>query len=137
MPQTNHNDPNRASLEAVLRELYSARVAGDLERLCALFAQEATFRISGSSDGKPIAIAARGSREIRSWLGVLLKTFKLAEHELTSITIEQPRVAVHWRATIRSRITGVIAPTEFVDLIEVTDGQITTYTELLVPISAL
>lgn len=135
MEQSQHIVPHRASLEALLGELYAARAAGDLERLCALFAPEAAFRISGSSDGKPIAINARGTGEIRSWLGVLLKTFRLARYEIMSITMEAPRAAVHWQANIHSRITGAIAATELIDLIEVSGGDIKTYMELFVPIA--
>jgi hypothetical protein len=41
--------------------------------------------------------------------------------------------AVHGRVDIHSRITGVILSTELVDLIEVRDARMGTYTELFVP----
>jgi ketosteroid isomerase-like protein len=134
------NDPrpdrHRSSVETLVRELYAARAAGELERLCALFAPDALLKISGSSDGKPIAIAARGAQEIRCWLGVLVKTFRLSGHEILSTTIDGPRAAVHWRAGIHSRITGVSVPTELVDVIEVSGQRITSYIELFVPTGA-
>jgi ketosteroid isomerase-like protein len=133
MPQTPHSDPDRASLEMVLQELYGARAVGDLERLCALFAPEAVFRISGSSDGKPIAIAAKGLEEIRSWLEVLVKTFRLSRYEIESMLIERSKAAVHWRAGIHSRVTGANTATELIDLIEIGNGRIRSFTELFVP----
>ena len=133
MTQTHTPAAERADFERLLGELYAARVTGALEPLCALFAPEALFRISGSSDGKPIALAARGSEEIRSWLTVLLKTFRISRHEILSMTLDGSRAAVHWRANIHSRITGASVPTELVDVVEMRDGRIGSYIELFVP----
>jgi hypothetical protein len=40
---------------------------------------------------------------------------------------------VHWRARINSRITGTSVLTEFVDMFEVRNGLIATYTEFFAP----
>lgn len=133
MPQANPSDATRAEFEKLLSELYAARAAGALDRLTALFAADAVFKISGSSDGKPIALAAKGGEEVRSWLAVLVKTFRLTRHEILSMVIEGPRAAVHWRASIHSRITGASVPTELVDLVEMREGRIGSYVELFVP----
>lgn len=133
MAQTHPQDAERAAFEALLAQLYAARAAGALEPLCALFGADALFRISGSSDGKPIALSARGSQEVRTWLAVLVKTFRLSGHEILSTVIDGPRAAVHWRASINSRITGASVPTELVDVVEMRDGRIASYIELFVP----
>jgi ketosteroid isomerase-like protein len=133
MAQHEPADGGRAAFERLLAELYQARAAGALERLCALFGPDALFKISGSSDGKPIALVARGTDEVRSWLAVLVKTFRLTQHEILSIVIDGPRAAVHWRASIHSRVTGASVPTELVDLVEMRDGRIGAYVELFVP----
>ena len=133
MPQANSPEAGRAEFERLLSELYDARAAGALDRLCALFGPDALFKISGSSDGKPIALSARGEQEVRSWLAVLVKTFRLTRHEIVSMVIDGPRAAVHWRASIHSRITGASIPTELVDLVELRDGRIGSYVELFVP----
>ncbi len=132
-PNAPRPESDRSQVEAILRELYAARVGGELDRLCALFAPDAVLKISGSSDGKPIAITARGAQEIRGWLGVLVKTFRLSRQEILSTVIDGSRGVVHWRAGIHSRITGVSVPTELVDLFEVKDGHIASYVELFVP----
>ena len=128
-----HSGYARSDVEGLLRELYAARASGELGRLCALFTPDALLKISGSSDGKPIAIAASGAQEVRSWLGVLVKTFRLSRHEILSMVIDGPRAAVHWRASIHSRITGASVPTELVDMFEVKEGRIASYVELFVP----
>lgn len=125
---------DRSSIEALLDELYAARVAGQLDRLCAVFSDDAHFRISGTSDGKPIAVAARGAAEIRSWLAVFVKAFRLADHRILSSIVDGDRAAVHWKAGIHSRITGTAVPTELVDLVQVREGRICSYVEFFVPV---
>jgi ketosteroid isomerase-like protein len=123
----------RLEIEKLLSELYSARVEGQLDRLCALFAAHATFKIAGASDGKPIAIAAQGAAQIRTWLAMMLKTFKLGHYQQLSVAIDGTRAAVHWRVDIHSKVTGVVVPTELVDLVEVSDGRIASYREFFAP----
>ena len=124
---------NRLEIEQLLKELHAARTEGQLDRLSALFAPDASFKIAGASDGKPIAITAHGTREIRTWLAVMLKTFKLSRYQLLSVVIDGARAAVHWRVDIHSKITGVVVPTELVDLVEVSEGRITAYREFFAP----
>jgi ketosteroid isomerase-like protein len=124
---------DRIATEALLLELYAARVEGPLDRLCAVFTDDAHFEIAGASDGKPIAISADGIAQIRPWLAVMTKTFRLADHEILSILMDGSKASVHWRANIHSRITGSIAPTELVDLVEVRDRHIASYVEFFVP----
>jgi len=124
---------DRLQVEQLLRELHAARLDGDLERLCKLFSPDARLRIAGSSDGKPIAIAASGIGQIRSWLSMLIKTFRLSRYRLLSLTVDGSRAAAHWRVDIHSKITGVMSPTELVDLVEVREERIAAYTEFFVP----
>jgi ketosteroid isomerase-like protein len=63
----------------------------------------------------------------------MLKTFKLTRYQLLSIVIDGGRAAVHWQVDIRSKITGVVVPTELVDLVEVSGGRITSYREFFAP----
>lgn len=123
----------RRQVEELLRALHGARLEADLERLCSLFASGARMRIQGTSDGKPIAVEARGAGQIRPWLSVLVKTFRLRDYQLLSLTIEGERAAAHWRVNIHSKITGALIATELVDLIEVRDGHIADYVEFFVP----
>jgi hypothetical protein len=63
----------------------------------------------------------------------MVKTFKLGNHQILSMTIDGARAAVHWRADILSKITGTTAPTEMVDLIQTHNSQIESYVEFFVP----
>lgn len=123
----------RADVEQLLNRLYAARVGGRLDELCALFSPQAHFRIAGASDGKPIALAAQGREAIRPWLAMMVKTFRLARHEILTTLIDGPRSAVRWRADIHSRITGAVIATELVDVVEIAGGEISSYIEYFVP----
>jgi len=124
---------DRSQVEQLVKELHAARMEGHLERLCAVFAPDARLRIAGSSDGKPIAIDASRIARIRPWLSILVKTFRLSRYQLLSMTIEGAAAAAPRRGDIESKITGIIVPTELVDLIEVRNGQISSQIEFFVP----
>src|SRR5256885_17233976 len=102
---------DRLQVEQLLQQLYAARVGGRLDELCALFADDAHFRIAGTSDGKPIAVAARGIGEIRSWLAMMVEPFKLNRREVLCSMIDGARADGHWRADFCSRGTGPPPPT--------------------------
>ena len=125
---------DRVQVEQLVRELHAARVEGNLERLCGLYSDEARLRIAGTSDGKPIAVAATGISEIRPWLSILVKTFRLTQYTILSLSVDGSRAAAHWRVDIHSKITGVVVPTELVDLIDVRGGRISSHTEFFVPV---
>jgi ketosteroid isomerase-like protein len=125
---------DRLAVEQLVRELHAARLAGDLERVCGLYSEDARLRIAGTTDGKPIAIAASGIAEIRPWMSILVKTFRMSQYTMLSLTIDAPRAAAHWRVDILSKITGVTVPTELVDLLDVRGGRISSHTEFFVPV---
>ena|ERR1700689_4631442 len=125
---------DRLQIAELIRALHAARTAGQLDELCQLFCADARFRVAGSSAGKPIAISATGMEEIRSWLSIMVKTFKLTDYQLLSLVIDGSEAAVHWRAQIHSKITGVAIATELVDLVQVRDQRIASYTEFFVPV---
>ena len=119
-------------MERLVRELHVARVGGELNRLCGLFTDDAHFRIAGSSAGKPIEISVNGITEIRPWLAIMFKTFRLADYQILSSIIDGGKAAVLWRVNIHSKITGATVPTELVDLIGVRKGRIASYIEFFV-----
>ncbi len=52
---------------------------------------------------------------------------------MLSVVVDGNRAAVHWRVDIHSKITGVVVPTELVDLVEVSDGRVAAYREFFAP----
>jgi ketosteroid isomerase-like protein len=124
----------RAEIERLLLELYAARMRGDLAAVCATFTNDAHFQVAGaSSTASPIAMKALGIGEFRPLLAIMIKSFKLSEQSILAMLIDGAKAAVHWQAKIYSRITGTTVLTELVDVIEVRDGRIASYTEFFVP----
>ncbi len=123
----------RVVAERMIRQLHAARVGGDLAGLCRLFAEQGRFEIVGASADKPIAIRANGMAEFKPWLSMMVKVFRLTEYSLLSLVVEWPRATAHWRADIYSKVTGVIVSTELVDLVELGEDRILSYTEFFAP----
>ncbi len=123
----------RLALEHIVRDLHRARLAGNLGDMCRLFAERGHFEIAGASADKPIAIRADSIESFRPWLAMMTKVFRLSRYELTSLIVEPPRLAAHWRVDILSKVTGTTVPTELVDLIEVDAQRIVSYREFFVP----
>lgn len=124
----------RVVIERLLLELYAARIRGDLAAVCATFTNDAHFQVAGaSSTASPIAMKALGIGEFRPLLAIMIKSFKLSEQKVLAMLIDGARAAVHWQAKIYSRITGTTVLTELIDVIEVRDGRIVSYTEFFVP----
>jgi hypothetical protein len=82
---------------------------------------------------QPIAIRANGIAEFRPWLAMMVKVFRFSEVSLSSLVVEWPRATAHWRADIYSKVTGVTIPTELVDLVELSEDRILSYTEFFAP----
>jgi ketosteroid isomerase-like protein len=124
----------RVEIERLLLELYAARVRGDLAAVCAKFTNDANFQVAGaSSNASPIAMKAVGVSEFRPLLAIMIKSFKLTEQTILTLLIDGTKAAVHWRAKVHSRITGTTVLTELIDVVEVKDGRIGSYTEFFVP----
>jgi ketosteroid isomerase-like protein len=123
---------DRMEIGCLLRELYAARVRGDLDGVCRTFSHDAKFRIAGTSNGSPIAITAVGAAEIRRWLALMIKSFQLTGHTIQSILIDGDKAAVHWQTRVYSRITGTNVSTELIDLVKLQEGRIASYTEFFV-----
>jgi ketosteroid isomerase-like protein len=124
---------SRAETEILLRELYAARVRGDLAGVFRLFTATAKFEIASASYGSPTAVNSSGAEELRPLLTLLIRAFRVSDQAILSLIIDGSNAAVRWRARVFSRITGVTAPTEFIDIVEVDGGRIASFIEFFVP----
>ncbi len=124
---------DRVVAERMIGQLHAARISGDLNGVCRLFADHGRFEIVGASADKPIAIRAKSIAEFRPWLAMMVKVFRLTDYTLLSLVVEWPRATAHWRTEIYSKVTGVTVPTELVDLVELSEDRILSYTEFFAP----
>jgi ketosteroid isomerase-like protein len=123
----------RAVAERMVQQVHTARVGGDLPALCRLFADHGRYEIVGASADKPIAIRTTSIAELRPWLAMMVKVFRLSDYCLLSLVVEWPRATAHWRTDIYSKVTGVTVPTELIDLLELSEDRILSYTEFFAP----
>ena len=123
----------RADAERMILKLHAARVGGDLPGLCRLFADQGRYEIIGVGADKPIAIRTTSIADLEPWLAMMVKVFRLSNYALLSLVIEWPRAAAHWRADIYSKVTGITVPTELVDLVEMGEDRVLSYTEFFAP----
>jgi ketosteroid isomerase-like protein len=124
---------DRERTERLLRDLYAARVSGDIAAVYEKFSPDARFQIAGASHSTPVAVTAIGAGEYRPLLSIMIKTFKLSDEDIISVLIDGAKAAVHWRVKIFSRLTGTTVLTELVDMIEIRDGRIGSYIEFFAP----
>jgi ketosteroid isomerase-like protein len=122
---------SRTELNRLLREFYAARVRGDLEAVCRSFSADAMFQLASAGTSNPLKAA--GVDEFRPLLALLLKTFRITDFSIQAMTIDGAQATVHWRANVRSRITGATVPTELIDLVEVRDSLIVSFNEVFAP----
>ena len=101
----------------------------DLDGVCRLFAPDAKFQMAGARHATPVALTSVGAAEYRAALEQMIKTFILKDHAIVSMLIDGDKVAVRCRADVRSTLNGESPITEVVDLIEVKDGRIASFTE--------
>ncbi len=101
--------------------------------MCALFADTGRFQILGASADKPISIQADDLKGFKPWLAMMVKVFKINNYAVLATVVEWPRATVHWRADIYSKVTGATVHTELVDILEVSEDRILSYTEFFAP----
>jgi len=123
----------RPEVEILLRKLYEARLRGDLEGVCGLFDDDVRFDIVSAGHRSPLSVNANGGSEVRTLLTLLFRTFRISDQSILAMIVEDMKVAVHWHASVYSRITGQSVATEFIDIVEIHDGQISSYREFFVP----
>jgi ketosteroid isomerase-like protein len=124
----------RLEIERRLRELYEARLRGDLNGASRLFAPDARFDIAGASQASPVAVKSAGIEEVRALLRLMIKSFTLRDQAILSMLIDCNNAAVHWRAKVHSRITGTTVPTELMDLVQIgEDCRIVRFSEFFIP----
>jgi ketosteroid isomerase-like protein len=123
----------RIVAQRIIEKLHAARVAADLPGMCALFADTGRFQILGASADKPISIQADDLKGFKPWLAMMVKVFKINNYAVLATVVEWPRATVHWRADIYSKVTGATVHTELVDILEVSEDRILSYTEFVAP----
>jgi ketosteroid isomerase-like protein len=117
---------DKASIEKVIQDAYTARGAKDLDAIARIFNPDATFHIVGAPATFPGAMRAKGEAQLRTSLASLIQAFDFLEQTLLTSVIEDNKAAKHWRLKVKHNPTGETFETELFDLWTIDGGRVTS-----------
>jgi len=122
---------DRSETEAVIKALYGARAAGDMDALATAFADTATFQIAGSPEASMLATIAEGHEGVMGLFQTMTDSFELEDVTILDLLVDGGKAAVRWRATVHLVTSGGTYTTEVADFLEIRDGKVVSLIEFL------
>jgi ketosteroid isomerase-like protein len=119
----------RAEMEQLVRKLYAARVAGDVEAIMAYAAPDVHFALAGDPTASPVAGRLTGADKLRPQLAQLVEAYTFHSYGITALLVEGPRAAVRAKAKITSVASGATVDMDLADFIEVKDGGVVSFVQ--------
>ena len=119
----------RAEMEQLVRKLYAARIAGDIEAIMTFVAPDVHFALAGDPAASPVAGRLTGADKLRPQLVQLIEAFTFNSYDITALLVEGSRAAVHAKANITSVKSGATVDMELADFIEVRDGRVVSFVQ--------
>jgi ketosteroid isomerase-like protein len=78
----------RAEIEQLIRKLYAARVAGNVEAMMAWAAPDVHFALAGDPTASPVAGQVSGADKLRPQLTQLVQAFTFHSYDITALVVE-------------------------------------------------
>lgn len=122
---------DRGDIEALIRRLCAARVAGDMEVLRQGYADNATFRIAGSPEWGALTAPLTGHAQIMARFEAMIAGITLSDFAILDLFISGNTAAVRWRANVRDNKTNDESATEVAHFLEVENDQVVPLVEFL------
>lgn len=122
---------DRGDVEALIRRLCAARVAGDMDVLSQGYADNASFRIAGSPEWGALTAPVIGHAKIMARFEAMIANFRLSDFTILDLFVSGNVAAVRWRATVRDTKTKGESTTEVAHFLEVENGKIVSLVEFL------
>src|ERR1700719_3246007 len=94
---------DRAYIERTIREAYAGRLANDLARSLAAFAEHASFHLVGGAGDSMADAPVSGSAALREAVKNLIDSFEFLSQEVLSFIIDGEQAGVHTRVELRFR----------------------------------
>jgi ketosteroid isomerase-like protein len=117
----------RAQIEQIIRKLYAARVAGDIEAIMPFAVPDVEFVMAGDPGSSPVAGRLRGAGELRPQLEKLFAAFKFNSYDVVTLVVEGSNAAVRAKANVTSAITGATVDMEFADFFAFEDERVASF----------
>jgi ketosteroid isomerase-like protein len=119
----------RAAIETLINDAYAARHRGDLDALMGYFHPDASYRLAGAPPPVGLFSAPVGREAVRAQMEGLIGAFVFSNVEIVSLTAEEDRATLHWRADALCVPTGKKEPFDIVDMFTFADGKILSLTQ--------
>ena len=85
----------------VIRSLYAARVAGDIDGTMAALTDDAIFELNASGTGLPgMAGPIEGKPSVRIAIQKFIENFRFSDWKEISLVVDGEKAALHWRALV-------------------------------------
>jgi len=118
---------DKAARETVIRDIYDARMRGDIEGILRHTADDVQFSIAGCGASSAVPCSVAGTDALRDVLGQLVTAFEFRDPRVLDLMFDDDRAMVRWRVHVRSPASGEEAETELVDLIQFRDDKVLSY----------
>jgi|SRR4051794_31642454 ketosteroid isomerase-like protein len=115
---------NREVLLNQVRRAYKARDAEALEDLMAECHPDVVFTLAGDRSTTEMLGCICGHPQVKEGMAKLINAFEFAQRDILTELVDNDRVAVRCRLTVRSRPTNMTRETELLDLFRFQDGKI-------------
>ena len=122
---------DRGDIEALIRRLCAARVAGDMDVLRRGYADHATFRIVGCPAWGALTALVTGHANIMARFESMIANVVLSDFAILDLFVSGNMAAVRWRATMIQADTKEESTTEIAQFLEVENGQVISLVEFL------
>ncbi|XUM19948.1 nuclear transport factor 2 family protein [Bradyrhizobium oligotrophicum S58] len=115
---------DREVLLKQVRRAYKARDTGALEDMMAECHPDVVFTLAGDRNATQVLGSMCGHPQVKDALAKLIDTFEFAHRNILTELVDNDRVAVRSRLTVRSCPTNMTRETEILDLFRIQDGKI-------------
>ena len=118
---------DKTTLETVIREIYDARMRGDVDGILRHTADNVQFAIAGCGASSAVPCSVTGQQQLRDVMGHLISTFAFSNGRVIDLMIDGDRAIVHWRVQVKAPASGEEAETELVDLVEFAGDKVLSF----------
>jgi ketosteroid isomerase-like protein len=120
---------DRRTIEALVKQAYSARDKGEVDGLMEAFHPDGSFELAGATAILPVAGAVQGHPNVRASMAGFVAAFEFIEREILSFVVDGQRAAVHCRLKVRFIPKDAVVTTDVLDLFKFEDGKVAELVE--------
>lgn len=117
---------NRSEAENLVKDLYAARMKGDVTEVMRFTDPRIALEILGSNDHSKVPLAIEGADIVRQTLSALSENFEFSNFKILTLLVEGDNIAFHWSIHVRCPKTGKSADSQVMEFWTVKDGKVTS-----------